>query len=222
MDVQLRSRGRPKLRSDEEQMEIIVDQARRLFVRDGFGSTTVDEVAKVCRISKRTLYRLFPSKIDLFAAMLDRFDSSVLDLSSDFDTLPLAQALERVFRLDIDDAEENRRRAFVQLVMVEVRRSPELGIMLGNRGEQVRQQLAGWIERQQRRGRLAVDDSQSAARALMDMVFGAVAMRPDGTEPSWPSRAALQRHLRLCLAIFARGVAAGKPRRDNKTLRARH
>lgn len=41
-----------------------------LFFRDGYGATTMAEVAQVARVSKTTLYSRFPSKSDLFRAIV--------------------------------------------------------------------------------------------------------------------------------------------------------
>ncbi len=53
----------------------ILQKARGLFFRHGFARVTVDEIAAGLRISKTTLYKLFPGKEDLFAeVMRDYYD----------------------------------------------------------------------------------------------------------------------------------------------------
>lgn len=53
--------GRPRATSKTEITAVALD----LFVREGFEETTVDAVAAAAGISRRTLFRYFPSKNDL-------------------------------------------------------------------------------------------------------------------------------------------------------------
>ena len=43
----------------------ILDAAENLFYREGIHATGVERIAKEAHVSKRTLYRHFPSKNDL-------------------------------------------------------------------------------------------------------------------------------------------------------------
>lgn len=56
-----KKRGRPRLVESRE----VVWVALQLFERDGFEKVTMEEVAKQASVSRRTLFRLFPSKADL-------------------------------------------------------------------------------------------------------------------------------------------------------------
>lgn len=42
--------------------ELILTTAREKFMREGFFKTTVDDIASVLRMSKKTIYKYFPSK----------------------------------------------------------------------------------------------------------------------------------------------------------------
>lgn len=48
---------------------IMVDAAERLFIEKGYEAVSMDEVAKVAQFTKRTLYKYFTSKEDLFFAV---------------------------------------------------------------------------------------------------------------------------------------------------------
>lgn len=61
-----RLRGRPGGSSGADLLAI----ARNLFLERGFAGTTMDAVAAGARISKQTLYRQYPSKDDLYAAVV--------------------------------------------------------------------------------------------------------------------------------------------------------
>lgn len=51
---------------------LVVDAAERLFFTAGFSVTSMDDLARELRISKKTIYRHFPGKRSLLAAVLDR------------------------------------------------------------------------------------------------------------------------------------------------------
>lgn len=63
--------GRPAPTRDERR-DGLLTTAEGLFMRRGFASTTMDDIASAAGISKKTLYRLFESKLDLFRAIIQR------------------------------------------------------------------------------------------------------------------------------------------------------
>jgi AcrR family transcriptional regulator len=56
----------------EEQVKII-EQVEDKFFKDGFYKTTMDEVASELGMSKKTIYKFFPSKEDLVMAIAKHF-----------------------------------------------------------------------------------------------------------------------------------------------------
>jgi len=64
----------PRNRANDSIRQRIVDAARTHFFSHGFRSVTMDDLAEELGISKKTLYRHFPGKIDLLEAVLaDKF-----------------------------------------------------------------------------------------------------------------------------------------------------
>jgi mycofactocin system transcriptional regulator len=86
-------RGRPRGTSARE-LELI---ALRLFAERGFEETTVDEIASVAGVSRRTFFRYFDSKA---AVLWHEFDGEVQALRVAFDQvsaeLPTMDAVRRV------------------------------------------------------------------------------------------------------------------------------
>lgn len=204
--VTRRVRGRPKQRSDEDERERIVSVARELFLDAGYGATTMDGVAARCGISKKTLYRLFPAKTDLFGAMVADHRRTMLALPRPDDESPPAEAIAAIFRLDIGEDENRERLAFIRLAMADADRFPEIGEAITLEGaEPARRLLADWLARQQERGALRPFPAQAAARMLMDLVFGVVVKR-------FPGDGLLEREERLahahrCIDVFLHGLA---------------
>src|SRR5215472_4376949 len=64
----------PRNRANDSIRQRIVDAARTHFFSHGFRSVTMNDLAEELGISKKTLYRHFPGKIDLLEAVLaDKF-----------------------------------------------------------------------------------------------------------------------------------------------------
>lgn len=70
--------NKPLNRQDLKRQEILC-QAQRLFWEGGFHATGVDAVLADTGISKRTLYKYFPSKEHLIEAVLEQYAASVDD-----------------------------------------------------------------------------------------------------------------------------------------------
>lgn len=52
--------------------ELILDKAKERFDRFGYKKTTMDEISRDCKISKRTIYEQFNDKEDLFTCLFVR------------------------------------------------------------------------------------------------------------------------------------------------------
>jgi AcrR family transcriptional regulator len=192
--------------SDADQALSIARQARDLFFERGYARTTMEDIVARCRISKSTLYRLFPNKTEVLGAIIDDHRQAMLALPGDYDDLPINEALARIFLIEIDDESNYARMALVHFVIVEARQFPELRALLHERGgDRSRQDLARWLKRQQARGRIDVPDAGDAAKALMDLIFGAIVVKSE-TVHEWPGRRERIRYLRNCISMFTRGI----------------
>ncbi len=68
----------PRQRRKEARPQELLDAALALFVEKGFAATRTDEVAQRAGVSKGTLYLYFPSKEDLFKAVVRQSLVSVI------------------------------------------------------------------------------------------------------------------------------------------------
>ena len=75
------TRGRPRVAD----ASAVAALALRLFARDGYEATTMDQIAKAAGISRPTLFRLFPSKGEI---VWDRYDEEAAELRATLDAAP--------------------------------------------------------------------------------------------------------------------------------------
>lgn len=203
-DAATRPRGRPKVMSDGDQRAHLVAVGRAVFLESGYGRATMDEVATRARVSKKTLYRFFANKLDLFAAVIEVHRRSMLSFSPD-DHLPVEEALKAIVRLDIDADEDRERHALIESAFFEIVANPELrGVVFLHGVEKSRLELADWLRRRTARGDLAVADPDLVARFLMDMVFGA--SHPPRCCGGSEDPADRRRRLEGCIALFLDGT----------------
>jgi AcrR family transcriptional regulator len=172
--AQRRPRGRPQVRSDEATRHLIAEAARETFVVSGYSAANMDCVAKTAAVSKKTLYRLFPTKAELFrASVADRIDSFILALDEErVATLPSEAALVRILteygRLTL--AEDTT--ALQKLVLAESDRFPELaadfyrGAVIATQRVFVRR-----LDHLCREGAIEIDDLDEAAGMLRGMMI---------------------------------------------------
>jgi AcrR family transcriptional regulator len=199
-------RGRPKALPDEYQRACIVEHARQLFLKHGYGGTTTEDIAGACHISKQTLYRLFPGKCGLFGAVIDSHRQDMLDIKDSYHELPLELALEKILRIDISPEDDHERLALIRLVVTEAPQFPELTDITQTCGREKSQAaLTAWLEQRRARGEIVIDDTGSAASMLLDMIFGSPlskALR----DFEWPGSAERQAYIRRCISVFLHGV----------------
>ncbi len=96
---------------------------------------------------------------------------------------------------------ERERDAFIRIVMLESPQVPELAEILYREGpETARAQLASWLTQEMARGKLNVDDAATAARMLLDLMFGPAGPR------GWQDLDQRRHHMREAIALFVRGT----------------
>src|SRR6201988_5497883 len=120
----LRERKKARLRQQ------IVDTAIRLFRKQGYENTRIDDIVKILEISQPTFFRYFPSKDAVlrdvgkrgFACIVEHLKS---ELSSEADT---AARLRRLYRAMAREVEADRRlwEAVVLSGAMDPGRSPEM------------------------------------------------------------------------------------------------
>jgi AcrR family transcriptional regulator len=162
------------VRSDEETRLHILEAARRQFGEKGYAGTCMGDVAQRAGVSTKTLYRLIPTKTDLFTnAVSDRIGRFMLEIDDHvLDALGLDQALERILTAYGTLTLAPETIAINRLVLAECDRFPEIASAF-YKGAVMRtgNAMENWLRVQCERGLLDLEDPHTASGMLRGMMI---------------------------------------------------
>ncbi|MBY5719712.1 TetR/AcrR family transcriptional regulator [Rhizobium leguminosarum] len=209
-EIEKKPRGRPQVRCDEDTRSVIIEAANRQFHENGYAAASIAAIAQEAGISTKTLYRLFPTKGDLFSEMITERTERFL-LALDPGTLAVAdlrQGLERMLMaygmltLSIDTITMTR------LVISESDRFPEIANAFYEKAiVRTNTLMENWLHKQIDRGLIALDDPHAACgmlRGMMIMEPQRAAMLRQELPPKIETIAALAK---MCTDLFLKGCA---------------
>jgi len=147
----------------------ILEAATALFLENGYRGTSMEQIARVARVSKQTVYKHFSEKEVLFNAIVtatvneagDAVAAGVRDLQESGD---LAADLRDLARRELELVMQPRILQLRRLVTAEAARFPSLGRMFYERGPgRTIAELCAVFERLTGSGKLRIDDPLLAA-----------------------------------------------------------
>src|SRR5690242_481251 len=180
-------------------------------MQQGFGSASMDEVARLAGVSKATIYSHFDGKQDLFGAIITgrcRAMIPVIEAAALGDQPP-AEALRRIGRQFLDLLMSKGPLSLYRVVLAEAGRFPALGRTFYQSGpDRVAAALADYLARQHEAGLLDVPSPRVSAEQFFGMVLGQTHVRLllgiAGTAPEADERGAI---VELAVRTFLSGVA---------------
>lgn len=136
-------------RRGDRRRALLLDAAIAVFMEAGYAGASMDRIVQRAGGSKATLYRHFPSKADLFAAIIETL---VAQMTAPIDHRAvnaaggLAATLTAFARTYLDVLLEPRSLALYRMVMGEGARFPDLGRVFFQQGPgRVATQLADYL-----------------------------------------------------------------------------
>ena len=202
--------GRPSLAQAQRLGERILDVATDLFLSHGYGSTSIEAIARRAGISKRTFYHRFKDKPALFVAVVHR----IVDRLRPPSDMPLLEGnirgiLERLAGLILRAALSPQAVALHRMIIAESARFPKLAALVTTRGVTGDAVLfiGGILEREAGAGNLALDDPTFAAEQFLFMVISLPQRRALGLGAPM-TRAEIEAWPRQVVALFLDGVCA--------------
>lgn len=202
---------RPRL--DDERLGELLDVAAEVFIREGFRAASTNEIARRANSSKTTFYSRFPSKEQLFLAVIERRMAHKLHEAAAGlpEEPPVAETLRSYAAALIRAVLSKDQLALVRVISMESVNFPELGkrfYELGpKRGEAI---MAAYFAKQVEKGRLSDDDTNQMAQHFLSLITGGpIRWFVLAFDPSTPSRSALQRHINAAIETFMRAYGRG-------------
>lgn len=159
----------------------VVDAARTLFLREGFSGATIEGIAALAGVTKRTVYNNYADKEALFVQIVEDIIGYAGAFAREFDEALGAPITAANLRTNLDEI--GRRLAFAilqpsviavrRLLIAEARNLPVLARDYYDRvPAQVLNVLASGFERLSKTGLLRVTDSRCAAAQFAYLIVG--------------------------------------------------
>ena len=170
--------GAPSRR--EKRRQAILDAARAIFLEQGYGATSLNDIVSVSGGSLATLYDLFGGKAGLFQEMIEQECENFFGAlrAEDLDEQPLRKALRVVARQFFDGVIQQPKMSLLRVVVAEAPQFPEVGATFYRAGpERGRKMVSGYLEKQSQHGFLEIDDSERAADVFIALVLGEYQMK---------------------------------------------
>lgn len=205
-DASSTSVGRPL---SEAKREKILSAARRVFLEDGFDGASMQHITELSGVSKATVYNHFPSKDQLFeAVMLEqvrKLREQAFSLSSD-----MGRPEDVLFGLGVGFVSgvlQPQNMKMARQLVSDGWRFPHLGRAFMEEGP-VRgtQLLANYLQALCDQGLLSIEDTTLAAQQFIAIAEVGQANRAHMTG-EFPSQAEIAQRVKSAVRLFMRGYA---------------
>ena len=204
--IRQRNAGRPNRHDSENLPDLILDAAELLFLGQGYRATSMNQIATVAGVTKRTLYVKIGDKDSLFAAAVRRMlarrrENLMAKVTQGTLRERLVEFGEASLTLALDPA-------VVQLHRVVVAEAPRFPALAKLMEEQInsgaRATLARFLADEVQQGNLTITDPVIAAQLLFIMIIG----QPQravlfGLEPWTPARC--KQWIEVSVELFLNG-----------------
>jgi AcrR family transcriptional regulator len=191
--------------SPDERRAAILDIAREAFLQDGYSGTSMSRIAALVGGSKATLYSYFPSKKDLFVAVIDRETSGLFDriFNLQLTAEDPQEAITELVRRCLDGLLSDTIVSGYRLIIAEAGRFPEIGKttyeLAVRRGLE---RIGRYFARLVSEGTLRPCNPLEAADTFLDLAAGNLHTQRLWNSVEKPDAAALEAETRRITAVF--------------------
>ena len=202
-------RGR---RPDPAKRQAVFEAARDAFFELGYGAS-MDAIAARAGVSKQTIYNLFASKEELFAAAIAETSSAMIAPLTDHppDTPP-ATVLTALARQYMEVVLAERSIELVRTLAVQRAQFPELIRAFYRAGPaNTLARTAGYLAEETALGRLAVRDPVLAAEQFFGMLAGPNHLRMVLGIAEPPAQEERERRIAACVEAFLKAHGVPPP-----------
>jgi AcrR family transcriptional regulator len=156
----------------DERREQLIETAMNLFARNGFSGTTTREIAKAAGVNEAIIFRFFPHKDDLYAAILERKSSEARTdaLVEDLQAAATTGDDLRVIRTLVEHIVDHQRRdpEFLRLMLHSALEGHSFAREYRERHfAPLHRFLIDYVESRQREGQFRAGDPHALVRAIL-------------------------------------------------------
>jgi TetR/AcrR family transcriptional regulator, mexJK operon transcriptional repressor len=194
----------------DERIAELLDVAAEVFISEGFQAASTNKIARLANASKTTFYSRFPTKEDLFLAVIERRMTRVFEQVAQFPEEPGIEKSLRHFGSNmLQIALSTEQISLIRMVSMESGKYPELAQRFYENGpKRGEEALASYLARQIEAGHLTQDDPLTMSRHLLSLLTGSpVRWFVLGFNPKPISDAALKKHIESVVDLFLRAYA---------------
>ena len=161
-------------RLTDRKRDAIVQAAIVEFRANGFEATSVDKVAARAEVSKRTLYNHFPSKDELFAAILHvLWETSASELQRAYEPArPVREQMLELLQSKLAMLADDNFLALARVAIAAGLHSPERAQEMVARIGEKDVGMLDWMRAAQKHGALKAGDAAQAVKQLESLVKG--------------------------------------------------
>lgn len=191
-----------------ERINRILQSALKVFAERGFVGASMGDIAVDAGVTKPTLYQYFPSKDELFLAVMAEERDHMLD---PFEHATEQEMVAQLYHFSWHYAEIVLRPdmlSLARLIISEAQRLPDIGRVYQASGpDRVLAGMMDYLKRQQEAGRLVIDDPELAAEDLWGLILSAPRNRVLHIPDAMPDRQTVERYIRHGLGVFLRAYS---------------
>jgi AcrR family transcriptional regulator len=192
----------PSLRAEQvaQTRAALVAAGRRLFGRQGFAGTSVDDLAREARVTTGALYHHFPNKTKLFEAVFEQAHTELMAASvqAAMGAPDEVELLSRGFEAFLDSAQQPELR---QIVIVDAPAVLGLARFTELDEQYAYTEIMYALQSAVDAGRLEVDDPETLTRLLLGALTRGAMLVANSDQPE-QTRQSVGRTMRSMLGSF--------------------
>jgi TetR/AcrR family transcriptional regulator of autoinduction and epiphytic fitness len=175
MNEKTRRIAHARQRDTSQKRQSIIAAAMEEFRDKGYDGSSMDRIAEIAGASKRTVYNHFPSKDELFRAVIDRFGDQLrsLKLIRYDPARSVEEQLSEFADAELAVVEDPAWMGFIKVLLSVFMRDPALARESVSRHMAGEDPMTAWMREAAQDGRLAIDNPALAARIFSAMLSGA-------------------------------------------------
>ena len=199
-------------RLQDDRLAELLDMAAEVFITEGFAAASTNKIARLANASKTTFYARFPTKEDLFLAVIELRMTRIFEQVALFPECGTTEKSLRKFSMNLlRIALSPEQISLIRMIGMESVRYPELARRFYENGpKRGEDSLAAYLASQIKLTQLRDEDPLTMARHFMSLITGSPVrwfVLGFHTEPL--SAGALRRHVNGAVELFLRAYQIG-------------